>query len=802
MLVILLLLASALVLGVTLLSDVRLCRNRCQVLPLLSEVVEAPCVPSDKFEHRLVYIDCEIDTRHTFYAPKEFSSNIYSYTGAFFDTRVEMYQWVDKVGYYGVHKVGAFVDHAVTQKNFVETLFSTERNPGYIPHVPGFGRKFAPKLKLGGYSVPPGAFAAVRGVRQLPLIDDRWYQPSEITYPLPVPNVDYLNTQVHNNALYTGDPQNPKIGDLRVTFWGNDTMRFSAIGRQRTALIPKETFLEPFPLLDDSVVLVGEGGGSPLDLATAYYSQFESTQATYWSLRLASLVLITATLYLYYYGLRAPKVGEIWHYPQCAKSRVTLLLCSFCASSATLCMLEAVIWMRYRFYLFFLLFLLGCGFCGAVMSIWKMDPCSGWDPTHDSGYLGVLGRYDSRRWSTASPTASVALSSDRPLLPSLNISGGRKASNFFEPEVDELRFSKPVPAIVRIYSITDGVSGNKPGLRHLRDFMASKSPEDNVKVVICGGDGSVVWLIGEMDAHSIDYSTITFAIVPYGTGNDLARAVNWNDFNGLMPFDMNMTPLRRVLERMYKAEEIQHDLWQILITVEPEGSFNKISSSTHQKQTILDAEGHEVLHMEFVMGNYFSLGVDARIGRGFDRLRSNSGPMNKLIYLMQGMKNTFRPVVRVDKQIDKMLCGEGYTKTVFTTDTHNLEFPILPRTASLVALNIPSYSAGVAAFTKARRIGLENLREDEIRELKKTSQKMGDSRMEFVTYRRITHIAADFCGLGVARRLHFGAGPWKILFKELPPREKVYFQVDGEFFVMLQPKDVEIKHFKTIKLLK
>ncbi|GBE59157.1 diacylglycerol kinase [Babesia ovata] len=726
---------------------------------------QAPCTPSDEFDHRLVYIvgytgfrvhalqDCVIDTRHTFYAPKEFSSNIYSYNGAFFDTKVEMYQWVDKVSYYGVHKVGAFVDHAVTQRNIVDFLFSTERNPGYFPHVPGVGRKFAPKLKLGGYSVPPGAFAAVRGVRQLPLIDDRWYQPSDITYPLPVPNVDYLNTQVHNNALYTGDPLNPKIGDLKVTFWGNETMRFSAIGRQRSALIPKETFLEPFPLQDHNVVLVGEGGGSPLALATAFYSQFESTQATYWSLRLTSLALITATLYMYYYGLRAPKPGNA----------------------------AALQFLRKR----------GHAVHDGGPDLDALPPVPIF-PLIAARLRVLRGRDVHMRREEGLELLRGKLC-PRPSADALTP---------MQPEVDELRFSKPVPAIVRIYSITDGASGNKPGLCHLRDFMASKSPEDNVKVVVCGGDGSMVWLISEIEAHSIDYSSISFAIVPYGTGNDLARSVNWNDLNGLMPFDMNMTPLRRVIERLFKATEIQHDLWQILITVEPEGSFNKISSSTHQKQTILDAEGHEVLHMEFVMGNYFSLGVDARIGRGFDRKRSNSGPMNKFIYMLQGFKNSMRPVVRVDKQIDRMLCGEGYNKTVFTTDTHNLEFPILPRTASLVALNIPSYSAGVAAFTKAKRIGLENMRDDEIRELSKTSQKMGDRRMEFVTYRRISHIAFDFCGLGVARRLHFGEGPWKILFKELHPREKVYFQVDGEFFVMLQPKEVEIKHFRTIKLLK
>ncbi|GFE53100.1 diacylglycerol kinase [Babesia ovis] len=381
-------------------------------------------------------------------------------------------------------------------------------------------------------------------------------------------------------------------------------------------------------------------------------------------------------------------------------------------------------------------------------------------------------------------------------------SGGKKAANFFEPNVEEIHFSKPVPSVVRIYSIIDGPSGHKPGLEHLRGVLENKTEDDHFKVVICGGDGSVMWIIAEMDAHGIDCNEVVFSIVPYGTGNDFARAVNWNNFNGLMPFDSNMAPLRRVIDRLFNSTEVLHDFWKVVLTVEPEGSFNKINTSNRQKETVVDQSGTDVLRMEFMMGNYFSIGVDARIGRGFDRMRSGSGLLNKLIYLLQGTKNTFRPAIRVDRQIDKMLCGDSYSTTVFTTEKGNSETPILPQCSALIALNIPSYSAGIDAFDRSRRVGLENLSESETKELTHFSQKMGDHRLEFLGYRKVYHIASDFCGTSLARRIHASGGPWKIVFKELHPTEKVYFQVDGEFFVMLQPKDVEIMHSRTIRILK
>ncbi|KAK1444745.1 hypothetical protein BgAZ_106510 [Babesia gibsoni] len=285
--------AAVLFLGLTLWNDLGLSRNRSRVLPLLNDLVRVDCTPSDDNEEKIVYVDCELDTSHTFYTPKEFSSNIYSYSGAFFDTKVEMFQWVDVVGLFGVYKVGEFVDHAVLDKDTVVSLFTDQKNPGFFPHVPGYGRKFAPKLILGGYTIPKGAFVGVKGRKQLPLVDDQWYQPSSLTYPLPVPEVNHSNTQ---------------IGDIRVTFWGNNTVRFSAIGRQRSTIFPKEYVLEPFTLLDQKVILLGEGGGSPLSLITQFYSQFEKTQTIYWSLRLISLLLMTLTIYGYYKGIRAPKV--------------------------------------------------------------------------------------------------------------------------------------------------------------------------------------------------------------------------------------------------------------------------------------------------------------------------------------------------------------------------------------------------------------------------------------------------------------------------------------------------------------
>jgi diacylglycerol kinase (ATP) len=91
------------------------------------------------------------------------------------------------------------------------------------------------------------------------------------------------------------------------------------------------------------------------------------------------------------------------------------------------------------------------------------------------------------------------------------------------------------------------------------------------------------------------------AIVPLGTGNDLARVLRWGP--GYTGQEDPISALKDVID----AEEIRLDRWTVVFQAEDS------SSSTSEDNTAI-----------FVMNNYFGLGIDADLCLGFHNAREEN----------------------------------------------------------------------------------------------------------------------------------------------------------------------------------
>ncbi|KAL3189413.1 hypothetical protein MRX96_002725 [Rhipicephalus microplus] len=170
-------------------------------------------------------------------------------------------------------------------------------------------------------------------------------------------------------------------------------------------------------------------------------------------------------------------------------------------------------------------------------------------------------------------------------------------------------------------------SGPLPGLyvfRHVRDY----------KILVCGGDGTVGWVLQCLDnvGQDSECQSPPCAIVPLGTGNDLARVLRWGP--GYTGGEDPLTLLKDVID----AEEIRLDRWTVVFhsdekPEEKPGSLTNSSGSTSEDNTAI-----------FVMNNYFGIGIDADLCLDFHNAREenpnkfNSRLHNKGVYVKMGLR--------------------------------------------------------------------------------------------------------------------------------------------------------------------
>ncbi|XP_025989968.1 diacylglycerol kinase theta isoform X9 [Solenopsis invicta] len=314
----------------------------------------------------------------------------------------------------------------------------------------------------------------------------------------------------------------------------------------------------------------------------------------------------------------------------------------------------------------------------------------------------------------------------------------------------------------QVFDLDNG--GPLPGLyvfRHIKDY----------KILVCGGDGTIGWVLQCLDNVGQDSqcSSPACAIVPLGTGNDLARVLCWG--SGYTGDEDPLNLLRDVID----AEEIILDRWTVVFHPDEKEQTpvvcNAAAASQHIASRHLHITGSGGTTSEdntqiYVMNNYFGIGVDADLCLDFHNAREEnpnkfkSRLRNKGVYVTMGLR----------KMVRRKPCKDLHKEIRLEVDGKLVE---LPQVEGIIILNILSWGSGANPWGP-------DTKEDQF-----YTPNHWDGMLEVVGVTGVMHLGQIQSGLRTAMRIAQG-GHIKIhLNSDIP------VQVDGEPWVQ-SPGDIVV----------
>ncbi|XP_054682687.1 diacylglycerol kinase zeta isoform X2 [Grus americana] len=248
----------------------------------------------------------------------------------------------------------------------------------------------------------------------------------------------------------------------------------------------------------------------------------------------------------------------------------------------------------------------------------------------------------------------------------------------------------PAPLMKPLLVFVNPKSGGNQGAKIIQSFMWYLNPRQvfdlsqggpkealelyrkvhNLRILACGGDGTVGWILSILDQLRLNPPP-PVAILPLGTGNDLARTLNWGG-------GYTDEPLSKILSHVEDGNIVQLDRWNLRVEPNPD-------ANPEEK----DEVATDKLPLD-VFNNYFSLGFDARVTLEFHESREanpekfNSRFRNKMFYAGTAFSDFLTGSSKDLAKHVKLVC-DG---TDLTSKIQDL------KPQCLVFLNIPRYCAG------------------------------------------------------------------------------------------------------------
>ena len=107
------------------------------------------------------------------------------------------------------------------------------------------------------------------------------------------------------------------------------------------------------------------------------------------------------------------------------------------------------------------------------------------------------------------------------------------------------------------------------GLELIKNFLRD---DQQFRVIICGGDGTIPWVLSCILSEGISLTRIVFGIVPIGTGNDFSRSLGWG-CQTVKVSKGSYKELSKLVKKWMSAPVGNYDMWDVTVETFPNGKI-------------------------------------------------------------------------------------------------------------------------------------------------------------------------------------------------------------------------------------
>jgi len=284
-------------------------------------------------------------------------------------------------------------------------------------------------------------------------------------------------------------------------------------------------------------------------------------------------------------------------------------------------------------------------------------------------------------------------------------------------------------------------------------FMLN-NPKVQWRVLACGGDGTVAWVLSVIDKFDFAIPP-PVGVIPLGTGNDLARTLGWG--GGFS----DPTTLASFLPN------IQH----LGVTVKLDRWILKVKD--------LELDEGEAPPSDKIVNNYFSIGIDAKVAFQFHTTRNkkpyyfSNQTVNKMWYAKFGTEAIMDGCSGLEQTVKITIDGQ--------------RIPISTPLEAIVVVNLPSCYGG--AFLWEFDKVMESATCGSDKKITYSPLSIEDKKLEVVGIKNSVHLGQ--VQMGMSSPVFIGQGANISL--SIGGTDPLPVQIDGEPWLQA-PSTIEISH--------